>query len=50
MNALTSQPSKEKVRDYMQHRLTTHQPLPTIKEIRRQLGWDVLGTVNKSKN
>lgn len=35
-------PSKEQVREYLQHRQAEHRPPPDIKEIRRQLGWDLL--------
>lgn len=35
-------PSKELVREYMQQRQSEHRPPPDIKEIRRQLGWDLL--------
>lgn len=36
-----STPTKEQVREYMQRRQAEHRPLPDLKEIRRQLGWDL---------
>ena len=36
------QPSKEQVREYLKQRQAEHRPPPDIKEIRRQLGWDML--------
>jgi hypothetical protein len=38
MNKLTH-PTKEQVRDWMEHRQAGHRPLPDIKQIRRELGW-----------
>lgn len=35
-------PSKQQVRDYMTQRRSAHCPPPDIKEIRRQLGWDLV--------
>ena len=35
------QPSKEQLRHYMMSRQAEHRPPPPIKEIRRQLGWDL---------
>jgi hypothetical protein len=32
-------PTKEQVRDYMQHREQDHTPPPTPEQIRRELGW-----------
>lgn len=32
-------PTKEQVRNWMNHRHTDHHPLPDIKQIRRELGW-----------
>lgn len=31
--------SKEKVRDWLQHRRLQHDPLPDIKQIQHDLGW-----------
>lgn len=36
------QPSKEAVRDYMQHRQREHAPPPDLKRIRQELGWDLI--------
>ena len=32
-------PTKEQVRDWIEHRHTEHRPLPDIQQIRRELGW-----------
>jgi hypothetical protein len=37
-------PTKQQVRDWLSQRLTQHKPLPDIKQIRRELGWDLLRT------
>jgi len=37
-----NQPTKEQVRHYMALRQTQNCPPPSIHEIRRQLGWQVL--------
>jgi hypothetical protein len=52
MNTPTIPPSKEKekIQGDMQRRTALPKPLPTMEEIRRQIGWDLLATVNKSKN
>lgn len=36
------QPSKQVVRQYMEGRQREHKPPPSQKEIRRQLGWDLV--------
>ncbi len=35
-------PSKEQVRNFLKQRQIGHTPPPDIKEIRRQLGWDLI--------
>jgi hypothetical protein len=35
----TTSPSKEAVRYYMQSRTQSAEPLPSMEEIRRKLGW-----------
>jgi hypothetical protein len=35
-------PTKEQVREHMEGRQAQHQPLPSRKEIRRQLGWELV--------
>jgi hypothetical protein len=35
-------PTKEAVRKYMQLRQAEHRPPPDMKQIRRQLGWELL--------
>ena len=42
MNQKVSQPSKEKIRNYMQDRGKSHKPPPSQDEIRRQLGWELI--------
>lgn len=32
-------PTKEQVRDWLEHRYAEHKPLPDMKQIRRELGW-----------
>jgi hypothetical protein len=34
-------PTKEQVRDWLIHRQADPQPLPELKQIRRELGWDL---------
>jgi hypothetical protein len=36
-----TKPSPQQVRDWMQKRSEDRQPLPTMEEIRRQLGWQL---------
>lgn len=35
-------PAKERVRQFMEQRRVEHRPPPSIKEIRRQLDWDLI--------
>jgi len=35
-------PTKQQVREYMDGRQREHKPPPSQKEIRRQLGWDLI--------
>ncbi|HEU4844757.1 MAG TPA: hypothetical protein VFT05_10870 [Burkholderiaceae bacterium] len=37
------QPSKEQVRQYMEQRRAANDPPPSMDEIRRQLGWQLVG-------
>jgi len=37
-----SQPTKKQVREYMEQRQASGKPPPEMKEIRRQLGWDLI--------
>lgn len=39
-----TRPTKEQIREYMTLRQKQHSPPPSIKEIRRQLGWDLAET------
>ena len=36
------QPTKEQVREYLRRRFAEHSPPPDVKEIRRQLGFELL--------
>lgn len=35
-------PSKEVVREWLRHEIALHRPPPDIKQIRRELGWDLV--------
>ena len=41
-------PSKEQVRQYLAMRQQAHSPPPSINEIRRQLGWDLVDMTRAS--
>ena len=41
MNAYSHAPTKEEVRRYMQQRQAERRPPPDLKQIRRQLGWEL---------
>jgi hypothetical protein len=41
MNSYSHAPTKEEVRRYMQRRQAEHLPPPDIKQIRRELGWEL---------
>ncbi len=41
----TSIPNKHTVRKYLEDRYKSQKPPPSLEEIRRQLGWDLLRTV-----
>ena len=40
----TKHPSKQQVRAYLRRRARAQTPPPSLEEIRRQLGWDLLVT------
>jgi hypothetical protein len=40
--AQTNHPSKELVRNWLFQRQAEHQPPPTMDEVRRQLGWELV--------
>ena len=42
MGTNSKPPTKQQVREYMEGRQREHKPLPDQKEIRRQLGWDLI--------
>lgn len=44
-----NRPTKEQVRQYLALRQQQHSPPPSIKEIRRQLGWDLAETTRASQ-
>ncbi|HXA47266.1 MAG TPA: hypothetical protein VNW52_06530 [Burkholderiaceae bacterium] len=46
---LSNVPSKEAVREYMVQRQYEHDPPPSLEEIRRQLGWDVIEAERKKQ-
>ncbi len=37
-----SKPTKEDVRHYLEKRVKEHKPPPDPKQIRRELGWDLI--------
>jgi hypothetical protein len=43
------QPSKEAARDYMEGRQREHKPPPDQKDIRRQMGWDLIELARKDQ-
>lgn len=43
-------PSKESVRKYMEKRQSSHKPLPDMKQIRREIGWDLAEEARKARN
>ncbi|HJV73151.1 MAG TPA: hypothetical protein VJ654_02930 [Noviherbaspirillum sp.] len=44
-----SQPSKEQVRHWQQERIKAHKPPPDPKQIRRELGWELIATERNQK-
>lgn len=40
----TKQPTKQDVRDWLRRELAKQRPPPDVKQIRRELGWDLLQT------
>lgn len=41
---MQQKPTKEAVRAYLQHRAKEKAPVPSVEEIRRQLGWPMIPT------
>ncbi len=41
-------PTKEQVRTFLKNRLAEHLPPPSIIEIRRQLGWDLVRKIEEN--
>lgn len=42
MEQLFRQPTKEEVRNWLKREIARHRPPPTPKQIRRELGWDLI--------
>jgi hypothetical protein len=42
------QPSKQQVRLYMEQRIASRTPPPSMKEIRRNLGWELIEMARRS--
>lgn len=47
---MTTKPTKEQVREYMERRQAQHLPPPSRQEIRRQLGWDLIVMEREENN
>ncbi|GAA4014636.1 hypothetical protein [Actimicrobium antarcticum] len=45
--AVQKQPTKEQIRDYMARRQAGRKPPPDPREIRRQLGWELMEMTRK---
>jgi hypothetical protein len=45
----STQPTKEQIRDWMAQRTAEHHPLPDIKQIRRELGWELNKAATKRR-
>lgn len=43
---LTTHPTKEQVREWQQQRIKEHTPPPTPAQVREQLGWHMLQTLD----
>jgi hypothetical protein len=43
------QPTKQAVRQYMEGRQREHKPPPDAKQIRRELGWDLIEQERKDQ-
>ena len=39
----TTMPSKETVREWLKQEVSQHRPPPDPKQIRRELGWEMIG-------
>ncbi len=50
MSQYSHTPTKEQVREYMQQRQTERRPPPDIKQIRRQLGWELSALYQAENN
>lgn len=44
-----TQPSKQQVRDWQQERIKAHKPPPDPKQIRRELGWELIEAERKDQ-
>ncbi len=43
-----NQPSKQQVRSYMEQRISSRKPPPSMQEIRRNLGWELIEMARRS--
>lgn len=43
-------PSKEEVREYMQRRFAEKKPLPSLQQIRRELGWELVAPTDRGRD
>lgn len=50
MDHVIKAPSKEEVREYMQRRVADHSPPPSMKQIRRELGWELVAAPEGGKD
>lgn len=44
----TNRPSKEHVKHWLDDRVHAHKPLPDMKTIRRELGWDLIESTRQA--
>jgi hypothetical protein len=49
MDHAIKSPSKEDVRKYMQRRFTGNTPPPSMKQIRRELGWELVAPSDRGE-
>lgn len=47
--AQQQQPSKEQIRQYMEARQAQQCPPPSMPEIRRQLGWGLIASIEENE-
>jgi hypothetical protein len=44
METSSKQPTKEAVRNWLKQEIAQHRPPPPLKQIRRELGWNLIET------